>query len=113
MSSGAVPTQWHEYNKGLWQPKNGEVIAETLVSIYVNGIELATIMATPQEQDLLALGFLKNEKLIDGLAEIEILHVSAAGCCVDVWLDRPFVKPERTIITSGCGGGVTFDDPSI
>lgn len=88
------------------------MIAEALISIYVNGIELATIMATPQEQDLLALGFMKNEGLIASLDEVEVLHVSQAGCCVDVWLNRSFTPPKRMIITSGCGGGVTFDDPS-
>jgi FdhD protein len=113
MSSGAVLTQWHEYKKDDWSAHDGEVIEEALISIYVNGMELATMMATPQEQDLLALGFLKNEGLIADLGEIEILHVSEAGCCVDVWLNRPFVKPARTIITSGCGGGVTFTDPAV
>jgi FdhD protein len=113
MSSGAVPTQWHEYKKEDWTEHDGEVIDETLVTIYINGLELATIMATPQEQDLLALGFLKNEGLIATLKEIEILHVSEVGCCVDIWLNRPFEKPERTIITSGCGGGVTFTDPEV
>lgn len=112
MSSGAVPTQWFEYNKD-WSQVAGEVIDETLVTIYVNGIEIASIMATPQEQDLLALGFLKNEGLIESLSEIEILHISKAGCCVDIWLSRSFEKPERIIITSGCGGGVTFTDPEV
>jgi FdhD protein len=113
MSSGAVPTHWYEYRKDDWTEHDGEVINETLVTIYVNGAEVATIMATPQEQDLLALGFLKNEGLIENLGEIEILHVTEAGCCVDIWLNRPFEKPERTIITSGCGGGVTFTDPEV
>lgn len=87
------------------------MISETLLTIYVNGGELATIMATPQGQDLLALGFLKNEGFIASLAEVEIIHITKAGCCVDVWLNRPFEKPPRAIITSGCGGGVTFTDP--
>jgi FdhD protein len=113
MSSGAVPTQWHEYKKEDWSTHAGEIIEETLISIYVNGLELATIMATPQEQDLLALGFLKNEGLIAETGEIEILYISEAGCCVDIWLNQPFEKPERTIITSGCGGGVTFTDPEV
>jgi len=113
MSSGAVPTQWHEYKNGDWSESDGQVIDEALISIYVNGGELATIMATPQEQDLLALGFLKNEGLIGNLSEIEILYISKAGCCVDIWLSRPFEKPERSIITSGCGGGVTFTDPEV
>ena len=111
MSSGAVPTQWYSHRKE-WTLVEGEVIAEALITIYVNGIELATIMATPQEQDLLALGFMKNEGLIASLSEVEIIYVSRAGCCVDVWLNRGFEAPKRVIITSGCGGGVTFDDPS-
>jgi FdhD protein len=112
MSSGAVPTQWFEHRKE-WTQVDGEVIEEALITIYVNGVELATIMATPQEQDFLALGFMLNEGLIENLSEIEILHISKAGCCVDIWLNRPFEAPTRVIITSGCGGGVTFEDPSL
>lgn len=111
MSSGTAATQWHEH-QDEWSKVDGQVIAEALISIYVNGQELATIMATPKDQDLLALGFLKNEGLIECLAEIEIIRISQAGCCVDIWLNRPFTKPDRIIITSGCGGGVTFNDPS-
>ncbi len=109
---GAVPVQWHEY-KGGWQPVDAEIIKEALITLFVNGVELATIMATPQQGDALALGFLKNEDLIANLAEVELVYVSKLGCCVDIWLNRAFIKPERVIITSGCGGGVTFDDPSI
>ena len=114
MTGGTVPIEWYEVNKdGDRVQKDGEVIQEALISIYVNSIELATIMATPQEQDLLVLGFLKNEGLIEKHDEVEVLYVSQAGCCVDVWLNRSFEKPERTIITSGCGGGVTFTDPAV
>ncbi len=111
MSSGTKATHWREHNRD-WTPVEGQVIAEALISIYVNGEELATIMATPQEQDLLALGFLKNEGLIENLSEVDILHINKAGCCVDIWLKHRFEKPQRVIITSGCGGGVTFQDPS-
>src|SRR3989337_1580602 len=30
-----------------------------------------------------------------------------------VWLNHGFTKPERRILTSGCGGGITFEDPSL
>ncbi|MBG7610457.1 MAG: formate dehydrogenase accessory sulfurtransferase FdhD [Anaerolineae bacterium] len=109
---GAVPVRWHEY-KQEWQSVDSEIIEEALISIYVNGIELATIMATPFQGDALALGFLKNEALIADLSEVAMIYVSPLGCCVDVWLHHAFEKPERVIITSGCGGGVTFDDPSV
>lgn len=109
---GAVPVAWHEYKDG-WHQAAGEVIEEALITIYVNGSELATIMASPLQQDFFALGFMKNEGLIESIDEVEILFVSKLGCCVDVWLNRDFEKPERVIITSGCGGGVTFDDPRV
>jgi FdhD protein len=112
MSTGAVSNQWYDYRKDKeWRQVDGEVIDEALITIYVNGVEMVTLMGTPLEGDLLALGFMKNEGLIEEFFEIQILHVSKMGCCVDLWLDRPFEKPERTIITSGCGGGVTFIDP--
>jgi FdhD protein len=112
MSGGAVTRRWLEFRHG-WSDVEAEVIEEALVTLYLNGRELATIMCTPRDQDKLALGFLKNEGLIDGLAEVEHMHISRNGCCVDVWLNHPVTMPKRIIITSGCGGGVTFDDPSL
>jgi FdhD protein len=108
---GAVPAEWYE-NRGDWQIVRGEVIEEALVGIYVNGRELATIMSTPQDQVALALGFLKNEGRIARLSEVVVAHLSQDGCCVDVWLTHSIVPPKRVIVTSGCGGGVTFDDPA-
>lgn len=111
--TGTFSTSWHEYDNGEWSQTEGEIIEEALITIYVNGAELATIMATPCQQDALALGFLKNESIIESLAEVEIVHISKLGCCVDVWLDHAVEKPERVIVTSGCGGGVTFSDPRL
>jgi FdhD protein len=112
MGEGTVLTEWHEYRNG-WEKVNAEVIAEALVTIYVNGSELATIMATPNDLECLALGFLKNERLIDSLDSIETSYQSKNRCCVDLWLNHAIKKPERVIITSGCGGGITFNDPSL
>jgi FdhD protein len=111
MSEGAVKTSWEEY-RNSWKQVDSEVIEESILTIYLNGRELATMMCSPNDQDMLALGFLKNEGLLGDFGEIELLHVSKEGCCVDVWLDHAVVQPERFIITTGCGGGVTFDDPS-
>ena len=111
--TGTFLTSWHAYDRGKWTHVEGEIIEEALITIYVNGVELATIMATPCQQDALALGFLKNESIIESLAEVEIVHISKLGCCVDVWLNHAFQRPERVIVTSGCGGGVTFSDPRL
>lgn len=83
-----------------------------MLSIYVNGVELATFMCTPLQQKALALGFLANEGLIEGIEEVRVLYVCRAGTCVDVWLSHALQLPSRPITTSGCGGGLTFDDLS-
>ena len=109
MTDGAVPTTYHAFD-GDWQAVDGEVIKEVLVSLHVNGQELATIAATPIRQDWLAVGFLANEGLIAAKEEVRAVHVCPSGLCVDVWLTHAIEMPGKRILTSGCGGGVTFDD---
>lgn len=110
MSDGVVTFTFDEYH-GDWQTIEGEVIEEGFVSIFVNGTELATVMCSPREQDRFALGFLCNEGIIDSLDDVRAVHVCPSGACVDVWLKRSdYVRPSRLILTSGCGGGVTFND---
>lgn len=96
-----------------WKVEQGEVIAEQAITIFVNGLEFVTLMGTPLNQDWLAVGFLTNENLIQGLEDIVHLRVMSSGCCVDVWLEHEIQKPQKTIITSGCGGGITYNDPQV
>lgn len=111
MSDGAVETEWFEYKTG-WTREHGEVIDEVSLSIYVNGVEFATFMSSPGDQIELGLGFLWNEGFFDRMEEVSLVTRSKTDCCVDVWLDKAVVKPERFVITSGCGGGMTFDNLS-
>lgn len=112
MSDGVVQFTFDEFHNG-WSTIDGGVIEEGFVSIFVNGVELATVMCSPREQDRFALGFLCNEGLIASMKDVRAVHICPSGACVDVWLTRSdFVRPNRLILTSGCGGGVTFDDLS-
>ena len=109
---GAENNHWWNFHRE-WQEEVGEVIEETPLTIYVNGIELATIMGTPLNQDWLAVGFLKNEGILNDVEEIEDLRITPEGCCVEVLLNRVVELPSKKVITSGCGGGITYDDPQI
>jgi FdhD protein len=101
------------YKSDTANPVESAVIEEALVCIFVNGQELATFMCTPHRLEELAIGFLRSEGFIHSLDDIDLLTLSESGTCVDVWLrDLSFTPPTRRIITSGCGGGVTFDDLS-
>ncbi len=110
---GVHPADYILYKQNQAEVVDGAVIEEALACIHINGQELATFMCTPHELDELTLGFLRSEGIIQTAADIEVLTLSANNTCVDVWLhDLSFEAPKRRIITSGCGGGVTFDDLS-
>jgi FdhD protein len=113
MADGTIPAAYLTVKRKGWEAMDAEVIEESYVSLFVNGIELATIACSPLQQDALALGFLANEGIIAGLEDVRAVHICPSGTCVDVWLAHAeFERPERLILTSGCGGGVTFDDLS-
>lgn len=106
---GAVPHPYWIIENGHAEISAGGVIEEALVSIYVNGQELATVMCSPLDQEVLALGFLYNEGIIQSMHEVGWVQVNVAGTVVDVLLRRAeFDPPRRMILTSGCGGGVTL-----
>jgi FdhD protein len=109
---GAIPYSYWTVSQHQ-SPKltDGGVIEETLVSIYVNGQELATIMCSPLDLEALAVGFLYNEHVVDKLAEIGSVNLNVAQTTVDVMLHQTeFEPPRRMVLTSGCGGGITLQD---
>ena len=112
LPEGASEAVWREFARGEWREVEGGVIAETAVCIQVNGQVLARFMATPMDQEALALGFLRAEGIISSLDDVIDVRVSPSGECVDVWLhhDAPLPAAADAIRTAGCGGGITFDD---
>ena len=115
VDGGIFELEFAEYAGANWRRVSGAVTDEALVRIHVNGRELATVMCTPRDVDELALGFLRAEGIIESLADVRKVVVCPSGACVEVWLARTGFEPPdaaRRIITSGCGGGLTFDDLS-
>jgi FdhD protein len=110
LKPGAVPSQYQLAERGEWSTVAAAVVEEAPLCIHVNGQKLATIMCTPIHPEALALGFLRAEGFIDGLADIASIRLSEKRTCVDIWLHRTFTRPRHSIKTSGCGGGLTFDD---
>ncbi|HEU4323955.1 MAG TPA: formate dehydrogenase accessory sulfurtransferase FdhD [Roseiflexaceae bacterium] len=133
-----VDLDYIEYDAGQVQAVRRPVIVEAPWVLYLDRRELLTMMCTPVRLHCLALGFLLSEGIIGGLEDLWQLRVFTdedrlfllfpeAGICeerhqhtcaeavgsIDVRLRRPAPpRPERRILTSGCGGGLTFDDLS-
>ena len=110
---GALPHTYWTVDHGGAEIVDGGVIEESLLSIFVNGQELATVMCSPLDQEALALGFLYNEGVINSLDEVGLVKANVPRSMVDIILKHSdFSPPRRMILTSGCGGGVTLQDLS-
>ncbi|MCK6579543.1 MAG: formate dehydrogenase accessory sulfurtransferase FdhD [Anaerolineae bacterium] len=108
--AGAAPIRYWMVQEDQPALTDGGIIVESLVTLYVNGLELATVMCSPLDLEALALGFLFNEGVIQSLDEVGLVKANAVGSAVDVLLTRrAFDPPRRLILTSGCGGGITLE----
>ncbi len=111
--AGAKPLSYQVVEGGEARRVEGGVIDEQLLSIYVNGQSLATMMCSPLQLEALAVGFLYNEGLIEAADEIALLAANMPNSVVDVILTRADVQlPRRMILTTGCGGGMTGQELS-
>jgi FdhD protein len=74
----------------------------------VNGERFLTLLCSPMRLEALVIGYLWMEKVITGLEDITRLDVSVVDGRADVTLAQPVTLPTERILTSGCGGGITF-----
>jgi FdhD protein len=87
---------------------SGEVVREQPLTIYVNGQRFLTLLCSPVKLDALVVGYLWMEKVIAGVDEITRLEVSPVDGRAEVTLAGPVTLPTERVLTSGCGGGITF-----
>jgi FdhD protein len=87
---------------------------EKPITLYVNDIEVVTLMATYSQLEELAIGFLTTSGLIDNLSEIKELLVDQRRSLI--WAETKKSKSliqkiiQHRIIGSGCGGSDFFQD---
>ena len=97
-----------------WVRSSVNTPREMALLIYVNGLELVTVLCTPDKLNCLALGYLFNEGIITGMDDIAMMRVCDAESEVDVRLNnKDFALPTKRTLTSGCGGGATFTTDGI
>jgi FdhD protein len=91
------------------EPIDAGVIGEIRFTVFVENRELVTLMCSPWQLQALVVGFLYLEGLIEGLDDLEMLHVCLEDRLAEVRLAHGFPDvPPRKILTSGCTGGVSF-----
>jgi len=89
----------------------GRMPTERPITVFMNDVEVATMQATPDELEELAIGFLVSEGLL--LDREELRSVAADHKRGLVYVETAEDVPDeltyrRRYITSGCGKGITF-----
>jgi FdhD protein len=86
--------------------------AERALTVYVDKRELVTLMTLGAHPELLVLGYLRNQRLIDSPAQIESItvdwEVGAAAVKTRAGIDNIEEKTSRRVVTTGCGQGSVF-----
>src|SRR5205823_9057970 len=67
-----------------------------------------TLLCSPVKLEALVVGYLWMEKVIASLDEVTRVEVSPVDGHAEVTLSHPVTLPTERILTSGCGGGITF-----
>lgn len=88
--------------------------AERALTVFVDKRELVTLMTLGAAPELLVLGYLRNQRLVEGVAEIDSItvdwSVGAAAVKTRAGIERFDEKTAKRVVTTGCGQGTVFGD---
>jgi FdhD protein len=94
------------------QARKGYIAAERALTIYLNKREIVTLMTLGTNPELLVLGWLKNQRLVHNINDVQSLQVDWETDSVAITtfnqvadLDK---KLGRKTVTTGCGQGTVF-----
>jgi len=105
---------YYSWKTGHLREVRGDVVREQPLTVFVNGQKFLTLLCSPTRLDCLVVGYLWLEKVIGSVDDIRRLSVSEVDGRADVELTREVELPRERILTSGCGGGITFRiDPLV
>ncbi len=88
--------------------------AERDLTVYVDRRELVTLMTLGAEPELLVLGYLLNQRLIESAFDVESVtvdwEVGAAAVRTHTGIDRIEERTAKKVVTTGCGQGSVFGE---
>jgi FdhD protein len=86
--------------------------AERALTVYVDKRELVTLMTLGAHPEWLVLGYLRNQRLVGALDEVESVtvdwDVGAAAVKTRDGIDRIEERTAHRVVTTGCGQGSVF-----
>jgi FdhD protein len=96
------------------EPATVSVPAERALTVYVDKRELVTLMTLGAHPELLVLGFLRNQRLVASVDEVESItvdwDVGAAAVKTRQGISDIEARTAKRVVTTGCGQGSVFGD---
>jgi len=88
--------------------------AERALTVYVDKRELVTLMTLGAHPELLVLGFLRNQRLVARVDEVDSItvdwEVGAAAVKTRQGISDIEARTAKRVVTTGCGQGSVFGD---
>ena len=88
--------------------------AERALTVYVDKRELVTLMTLGAQPELLVLGFLRNQRLVQSVQEVESItvdwEVGVAAVKTRQGISDIEARTAKKVVTTGCGQGSVFGD---
>jgi|TARA_B110000238_G_C16138697_1_gene445106 FdhD protein len=112
--SGLAPTHAVVAVDQFGEQRDVRVSGESPLTLKVDDREVVTLMTLGTHPELLALGYLRNQRLIENITEIESVNVdwdkesvqvtTRSGDGISYWQE----KLSKRTVTTGCGQGTVF-----
>jgi len=88
--------------------------AERALTVYVDKRELVTLMTLGAQPELLVLGFLRNQRLVQSVQQVESItvdwDVGVAAVKTRQGISDIEARTAKKVVTTGCGQGSVFGD---
>jgi len=95
-------------------PRRTAIAGEHPLTLYVDKKELVTLMTLGQAPEALAIGYLRNQRLVRRIEDIESVHVdwdvNAVAVATRGGIENLAARIQKRTVTTGCGQGTVFGD---
>jgi len=110
LKATANVTAHNEYN----EPVDGAIAVERALTIYLDKREIVTLMTLGNHPELLILGWLRNQRMVDDIESIKAIQVDweidAVAITTHDGVADLDAKLDHKTVTTGCGQGTMFGD---
>jgi len=101
---------YNEYNEAI----EGSIAVERALTIYLDKREVVTLMTLGNHPELLILGWLRNQRLIEDIEAIKAIQVDweteSVAITTHAGVKNLDKKLRHKTVTTGCGQGTMFGD---